>query len=829
MVIKLANLKLLVRWSLRDLRERKFQVIAISLIIGLGTGAYVGLSSTTPWRQYAFDQSNEKLHMFDLKMELALGSWVNQTKLKTVLNELPHADWINAMEFRVIFPTSINASTENQTILVNSRLIGINVSSGSKNLAVNGIEIVDGRDIKASEANESVCIVEYNFAEYYDLKPDNQTMYLPGGVQLSFIGTGMSPEYFMVIEGNSVKAESAFCALWLPIKTAQKIIQGYFPGLDDGQVNEAIFLLSSEADINTLETEIKNAFTNNFPAITVKFIEKEEQPAYRIQYEDIPNDQTMYFIISFLILLAAAFGTFNLVSRVVSSHRRQIGINMALGVPPLQLAFRYLIFSFEIAIGGVIFGIFLSQFIGYSLGNVFSQVVPMPVWEEWFVVELFMQGAILGVLIPFSATIIPIWRATRVQPIQAIQTGYTLSTGKGVAPLLERLHFPGSIFFQLPLRNFARNPRRSFSTIMGIALALCVLVAILALLNGGNYLLDREQDLMEGNSPNRIDIALNDFYNVSGASVINITQNTKVEKAVPTIQIPGKVYSTQESFFLTIQFFDLQNEIWTPVLIEGNKSSNSSFPGIILSKKTARDLDVSVGDQIQLEHLFRESRHQYSTSNSTLEVIGIYGSQVRFWAFMDLSDSSILNCTSLINSIILVPVSGVSVDSIQKELFGIPEYSGAQTIIRLVETYEELIELFTSVLTVMQYAVIVLALLIAFNTATINFDERIREFATMGAFGTPIRTSTWMLMVESVIIGIFGTLFGYFPLGFLVMEIFQVQVRTSMPEVNLTGFLFPESIAIILFIGLFLVALTPLLSIRKLIKMDLPSALRVIE
>lgn len=829
MVTKLVNLKLLVRWSLRDLRERKFQVIAISLIIGLGTGAYVGLSSTTLWRQYAFDKSNEKLHMFDLKMELAPGSWVNQTKLKSVLNELPHADWINTMEFRVIFPTSVNASTNNQTILVNGRIIGINVSSGSENLAVNGIEIVDGREIKGSEADASVCIVEYNFAEYYNLKPNNQTIYLPGGIQLSFIGTGMSPEYFMVIEGNSVMAESAFCALFIPIQTAQKIIQRLIVGLPDEHVNEAIFLLSSEADINILETEIKNAFTNNFPATDVKFTKKEEQPAYRIQNEDIPTDQTMYFIISFLILLAAAFGTFNLVSRVVSSHRRQIGINMALGVPPLQLAFRYLIFSFEIAIGGVIFGLFLSQFIGSSLGNVYSQVIPMPVWEEWLVVEFFMQGAILGVLIPFSATIIPIWRATRVHPIQAIQTGYTLSTGKGAAPFLERIHFPGSIFFQLPFRNFARNPRRTFSTIMGIALALCVLVAILALLDGSNYLLDREQDLMGGNSSNRIDIFLNDFYNVSEAPVINMTQNTKIEKAVPTIQIPGKVNSTQDSFSLTIQFFDLQNEIWTPVLIKGNKSTSSSFPGIILSKKTAGDLDVSVGDQIQLEHLFRESRRQYSTLNSTLEVIGIYGSQVRFWAFMDLSDSSILNCTGLINSIMLVPKSGVTADSIQKDFFRIPGYSGAQTVIRLVETYEELIELFTSVLTVMQYAVMALALLIAFNTATINFDERIREFATMGAFGTPIRTSTWMLMVESVLIGIFGTLLGYFPLGFLVMEIFQIQVRTSMPEVNLNGVLFPESIAIIIFIGLVLVALTPLLSIRKLIKMDLPAALRVIE
>jgi putative ABC transport system permease protein len=825
--MNLARLKLLLLWSLRDLRERKFQVIAISLIIGLGTGAYVGLSSTTPWRQYAFDQSNEKLNMFDLKLELG-GSWVNETHLQSVLKELPHAEWIQAKEYRIIFPISINASNENQTILVNGRLIGINVSSGSENLAVNGIEIVDGRNIEASESDASVCIVEYNFAKYYNLKPNNQNFILSGGINLSFIGTGLSPEYFMVIEGNSIKAESVFCALFIPIHTAQAIIQQLI-FLPKGHVNEAIFLLSSDADINVLKTEIIDAFVDNFPSIDVKFTEKDDHPAYRIQEEDIPNDQKMYFIISFITLLAAAFGTFNLVSRVINSHRRQIGINMALGVPPLQLAVRYLIFSFEIAFGGVIFGLFLSQFIGERLGTVFTEVIPFPVWEEWLVVELFMQGAILGVLIPFSATIIPIWRATRVRPIQAIQTGYTLSTGKGAAPLLERIHFPGSIFFQLPFRNFARNPRRTFSTIMGVALALSVLVAVLALLDGGNHLLDREQTLMEGGSPNRLHVTLNDFYNASETPVINITQNTKIERAALAIQIPGIVYGAEDSYSLTIHFFDLQNEIWTPELIEGSKSTESSNPGIILSKKTARDLNVVVGDNLVFEHLFRESMYQYSTINSTIEVIGIYGSQVRFWAFMDLSNSDLLNCTGVVNSLILDPKPGVTIDSIQEDLFGIPGYSGVQTIIKLVETYEELIELFTSVLTVIQYAVMGLAFLMTFNTATINFNERLREFATMGAFGTPIRTSTWMLMVESIIIGIFGTLLGFYPLGYIVMEIFQVQIRISMPEISLDGFLFPDSISIILFIGVVIVALSPFLAIRKLIKMDLPSALRVVE
>ena len=643
----MTHLKFLLRWSFRDLRERKFQVIALSIIIGLGTGAYVGLISTTPWRQYAFDESNEKLHMFDLKMELSFGSWVNQSLLSNALNNLPHASWINAMELRVVFPISVNASTENQTILVNGRIIGVNVSSGSQDLKVNGIEVMEGRHILESEANDTVCIVEYNFAEYYNVQPSTQNIIIPGGLNLSVVGAGLSPEYFMVIEGNAVKAESVFCALFVPMETAQRILQAQV-GLPMGYVNEALFLLSSESDLYTLENEISEVFSLNFPTIDVKFTEKDNYPAYRIQKEDIPNDQQMYFISSFLVLLAAALGTFNLVSRVINSHRRQIGINMALGVPPTQLAIRYLIFSFEIAIGGVICGLLLSQFLGERLGSVLADVIPFPVWKEWLVVDLFLQGAILGILIPFSATIIPIWRATRVRPIQAIQTGYTLSTGKGAAPLLERIRFPGSIFLQLPFRNFARNPRRTFSTIMGVSLSLSVLIAILSLLNGGTYLLDQEQVIMEGESPNRLHVGLNDFYNTSSSVVRNITQNSKIEKAVPAIEIPGTIIKAETSFSLSIHFFNLTNEIWTPESNIGNGIKRTTNSGIIISRKSAHDLKVDVGDTLDLEHLFRESPYQYSMLKTTVEIIGVYGSQVRFWAFMDISDDTILNCTGLV-------------------------------------------------------------------------------------------------------------------------------------------------------------------------------------
>ena len=49
-------------------------------------------------------------------------------------------------------------------------------------------------------------------------------------------------------------------------------------------------------------------------------------------YKDAEGDQQMMNIFAALLLGAAAFAAFNLVSRTVEAQRREIGIGMALGV-----------------------------------------------------------------------------------------------------------------------------------------------------------------------------------------------------------------------------------------------------------------------------------------------------------------------------------------------------------------------------------------------------------------------------------------------------------------------------------------------------------------
>ena len=57
--------RLLLRWSWRDLRTHWAKVLAIALVIAIGTGGYAGLTSTAEWRRLSYDLNYDRLAMYD--------------------------------------------------------------------------------------------------------------------------------------------------------------------------------------------------------------------------------------------------------------------------------------------------------------------------------------------------------------------------------------------------------------------------------------------------------------------------------------------------------------------------------------------------------------------------------------------------------------------------------------------------------------------------------------------------------------------------------------------------------------------------------------------
>jgi putative ABC transport system permease protein len=185
--------------------------------------------------------------------------------------------------------------------------------------------------------------------------------------------------------------------------------------------------------------------------------------------------------------------------------------------------------------------------------------------------------------------------------------------------------------------------------------------------------------------------------------------------------------------------------------------------------------------------------------------------------------------TGLTNRATVVPAAGADVAQLRRMLFELPGVVSVQPIDALVTSMRDLVAQFTDILGVVALVALILALLVAYNSATISQDERRREVATMLAFGMPIRRVLAAAVLESGLIGLLGTLVGIVGgFGALTWFVYGL-IPTSMPDFALDPVLSAGTIALAVGVGVGVVAAAPLLTWRRLTRMDLPATLRVVE
>ena len=249
------------RWSWRDLRGRWTQVAAIAAIIALGTGIYTGFVSSSEWRRISYSASYDRLAMYDLRVNLADGSYVGATALTDAIRAIPSRGDLAAVEPRLVVKTQVDASVRGETILVPGRIVGVDVRDGGPH--VNRVATEAGRGFTPNDAGERVAVLEHNFADYYDLPPSGDIL-ISGGVRLRYVGQGLSPEYFFVRgDRGSLFAESNYAVVFVPLDTAGELT-GH-----PGDANDAVIRLQPGADRAALRREVTRALADAFPGVGV--------------------------------------------------------------------------------------------------------------------------------------------------------------------------------------------------------------------------------------------------------------------------------------------------------------------------------------------------------------------------------------------------------------------------------------------------------------------------------------------------------------------------------------------------------------------------------
>ena len=202
---------------------------------------------------------------------------------------------------------------------------------------------------------------------------------------------------------------------------------------------------------------------------------------------------------------------------------------------------------------------------------------------------------------------------------------------------------------------------------------------------------------------------------------------------------------------------------------------------------------------------------------------------MRVGAYVDCAHCEALGVAGAVNYIQAQPVAGDSVDALKARLFGLPGVASAQKATASSDLVKDQFQQYTGILNFILLIVLALALLIAYNTANINMDERRREHATMFAYGLRARTVIGMAMLESAALGLIATLLGIVAGYGLLWWVVSSLMPNTFPELGMRIVFSPFTLALVLVMGVAAVAIAPVLTVRRLRKMDVPSTLRVME
>lgn len=812
----MADRALWLRWSWRDLRARWVHVAALALVIALGTGTYAALLSTSAWRRASNDASFALLHVHDVRVELVDGTTVRQGTLARIVAGLPDAAAVTGVRERLVVPTQVAVGG----VLAPGVLVGSGTPRGA---AVDGVATRAGAGLpgrgSARTGGEPAVVVDWGFARQHHLAPTGR-LRVAGGRQARYVGLGQSPEYFVATAGAAgapFVSQSTYAPLFTTLAGAQALT-----GLT-GRVNDVVLTLRRGTSPADVAGELRAALATSRPPIGASVTTLGQLASYRLLYDDIGSDEQLWRVIALLVLAGAAFAALNLTTRVVEAQRREIGIGLALGVQPRQLAVRPLLSAAQVALIGVAFGIGTGELVGVPLARVFADLLPLPVWRTPFQAATFAQAAGVGFVLPFAAAAWPVWRAVRRPPVEALRVGHLAARRNGLAPLLRHLRLPGPGYREVPLRNVLRTPRRSLLTLAGVAAALATLVTIVGLLDTFRATLDRASAELLRAAPDRLSVSLDGLVPLDAPVVAAVRALPEVGRVQPGLQVTGTLARAGARVPIVLESLP-RGALWRPSCVVGRCGE-----GLVVSQKAAADLGVTAGDAVALSHP-RAGPGGLSTAVDAVRVAGVEQSPLRSLAFLDArSAARLLGLAGRTNVLTVIPARGVDDQEVQRALLDVAHVTSVVSVRGTLDAVGASLDEFRGILDVASAVALVLVLLIAFNTASIGTDERAREHATMLAFGLPLRTLVAMAVVESVVVGGIGTLLGIALGDGLLAVLTATTVAGVLPEIAVVATVSAGTVGAALLLGLGTVGLAPTLTLRRLVRLDLPSTLRVVE
>lgn len=794
--------KVLLKDSIKEIKNTYKRFISILLMAFLGVGFFAGLRAASPDMIDTFNQFYEDNQVYDIQIISTLGLTEEDIEELEKVDEVEkiagsfEKDGIIDINNKEIVTKLITIGEINKPILIDGNMPQnadeCMIEEGF--LKSNNKQIGDTVDVEIEDTIDA-----YGNKKSY-LK--NSKMKIVGTVQsplyisrdrgTSKLGTG-KVSYYMYIPKENINANDVYTSIYLRAKngenykTSTQKYEDYIKNVKNNieQIKEEREQSRKILSLNGIETAQWYILDRNSNEGYVGFIQSTKSIANISQVFPI-----VFFAVAALISLTS-------MTRMVEEQRTQIGTLKALGYNQFQIINKYILYASLASIIGGISGMCvgfatLPQII-WMLYMMMYQITPKAIlsfnWKYGTIGLLLICICIIG------ATIYSAIRELKETPA-ALMRPKAPKAGNRV--LLEKIPFIWkhlNFSHKVTVRNIFRYKKRFLMTIIGIFGCTSLIVTGFGIKDSISVIIPNQFEKVFD-----YDIQVNIKENLSAEEKQDFIEELKnreeVQKIVETYMTSATAVKGEKQE--DVQIIVPKDEFDGLINVNDVKTKQNlklKDNEIYLTDKCAQLIGAKAGDTIILKDI--------NNNEVEAKISNIVENYVSHYVYMSKTMYENLYGKNYNTNVILsqnVKMSDEEEDEFVTELMNKTEVYSASRISTILGALDDTIKSLDFVVIILIVSAGLLAFVVLYNLANVNISERIRELATIKVLGfydkevfDYVTRETTILTAIGIVLGLFG---GYC-LNYYLIGTCEINTLRFSKIVSLISYVYAVGITII--------------------------------
>ena len=736
----------------RSLWRTKLRLMAVVLMVAVGVFAGITFGGYS----HNVEGMYETLHADDEDGANLADLWIDNRSVAWSAEEVSafcnalEGSWpsniasLDSCEGRSIVQGTLFHANDTGTHIINSLWHGIPADANADKIWMPEGHS-EGR--VASAADEIV--IDAHVVEALDLSLDDTITISAGSASLEFtlVGIGYHPLHvFMAPEGSLFPPEAGQYVVGYVSDSGMARLTNASLGesntlLLDVDGTPSFDLPDTEAYEGGEIDEVKSLVTDALEAAALdgRIRDRGQNEPVEIMRQDLESAKRSSVPFTVMIAAIASITIVLSLQRLVQSQAKEIAVLRTLGVNRSSLMTGYLIAPLVIGAVGCGLGALMGPWGVNGMLDFYEGIVGLPITEREVPPSLYSSIMLPTMLVVFLSGAFPAWKSSRLDPLEVLSGQNQMRVGSN---MLRRLTSWMPTTLGLSIRSSVRKPVRLTMTFLAVGISLMLFgsvqmmsVGIEETIVGGleeQQTWDAQVYIGEGGEAGIIDWA-----EERGA-----TYESLIEMPLGSVEDADGL----DRSFTLVGLNSYESGMRSVRIIEGQQPQPVSGPSQVMVDEGAM---VFLGWNVGENHII-----QVNGAEQEIEVVGVTrGELARTVYFLraDLSDALGVNATSMY----LTLPEGVEVDTTLAELsMGVVE---RQT---LIDGMNSLLDQQTQIFQAMMYLGLLFTIAVMFNTMIMNVAERDFELATLRVLGASTRSLGFMLLFESLLIGIIGGLVG---------------------------------------------------------------------